>query len=124
VELARRRIDEIVPDPIEEDVLNVIPERPPRVPFGKLLETGLLRPGENLYFRKDRSLNAKVKPDGRLRIKGFEGSIHQTGSHLTGGSPCNGWEHWYYSDSNGELQAINALREVVRREHREPAPAI
>ena len=119
VELARRRIEDVVSDAIEEDVLNVIPERPARVPFGKLLEAGLLRPGENLYFRKDRSINAKVKPDGRLRIKGFEGSIHQTGSHLTGGSPCNGWEHWYYSDGDGELQAIDALREIVRSEDQE-----
>jgi len=93
------------------------------VPFGKLLEAGLLRPGDNLYFRKNRSLNAKVKPDGRLRINGFEGSIHQTGSYLSGGSPCNGWEHWYYRDGEGELRAINALREVVRNEDREPAAA-
>ena len=123
VDLARKRIEAIVPDPIEEDVLNVVPERPPRVPFGKLLEAGLLRPGENLYFRKNRSLNAKVKPDGRLRINGFEGSIHQTGSYLSGGSPCNGWEHWYYRDGEGELRAINALREVVRNEDREPVAA-
>jgi modification methylase len=124
VELARTRIEAVVPDPIEEDVLNVVPERPPRVPFGKLLEAGLLRPGENLYFRRDRSLNAKVKPDGRLRINGFEGSIHQTGSHLSGGSPCNGWEHWYYRDGEGELRAIDALREVVRSEDREPVVAV
>ena len=123
VDLARTRIEAIVPDPIEEDVLNVVPERPPRVPFGKLLEAGLLRPGDNLYFRKNRSLNAKVKPDGRLRINGFEGSIHQTGSYLSGGSPCNGWEHWYYRDGEGELRAINALREVVRNEDREPVAA-
>ena len=123
VDLARKRIEAIVPDPIEEDVLNVVPERPPRVPFGKLLEAGLLRPGENLYFRKNRSLNAKVKPDGRLRINGFEGSIHQTGSYLSGGSPCNGWEHWYYRDGEGELRSINALREVVRNEDRGPVAA-
>lgn len=114
VDLARKRIEGIKPESIEPEVLNVVPERPPRVPFGKLLEAGLLRPGEVLYFRGDPSVSAKVKPDGRLRIHGFEGSIHQAGSYLSDGSPCNGWEHWYYRDSEGELRAINALREVVR----------
>lgn len=115
VEIARKRIEAITPDSVEPEVLNVVRERPPRVPFGKLLEAGLLRPGEELYFRGDRSLTAKVKPDGRLRINGFEGSIHQTGSHLAGGSPCNGWEHWYYKDGEGQLRVIDALREVVRK---------
>ena len=121
VELARDRIEAVVPKPIEPEVLNVVPERPPRVPFGQLLEQGLLHPGESLYFRKDRSLNAKVKPDGRLRINGFEGSIHQAGSFLSGGSPCNGWEHWYYKDGEGELRAIDALREAVRSEAKDLA---
>ena len=114
VDLARKRIEGVTPEPIEPEVLNVVPERPPRVPFGKLLEAGLLRAGEVLYFRGDPSVSAKVKPDGRLRINGFEGSIHQAGSYLSDGSPCNGWEHWYYRDGEGELRAIDALREVVR----------
>ena len=128
VELARARIEAIEPEPIDEDVLNVVPERPPRVPFGRLVESGLLNPGEALYFRGDRSRRAKVKPDGRLRIvedrssigdlssSGLEGSIHQTGSHLMGGSPCNGWEHWYFENKGGELEAIDALRKIFRKE--------
>ena len=79
----------------------------------------MLSPGEKLYFRGDRSLKARVKPDGRLRINGFEGSIHQAGSYLTGGSPCNGWEHWFYRDGEGVLQTIDSLREVVRTNVRE-----
>lgn len=124
VKLARKRIEALTPDPIEPEVLNVVRERPPRVPFGKLLEAGLLKPGAELYFRGDRSQTAKVKPDGRLRIDGFEGSIHQTGSYLAGGSPCNGWEHWYYSDGEGQLRVINALREVVRGGDPDPAVAV
>jgi modification methylase len=120
VELAHERIKAVLPEPVESDVLNVVPERPPRVPFGKLLEDGLLRPGEELYFRRDRSLNAKVKPDGRLRINGFEGSIHQAGSYLSGGSPCNGWEHWYYRDGDGKLRVIDQLRELIRSGEKEP----
>ncbi len=123
VRIARQRIDTVVPDPVEPEVMNVVPEKPPRVPFGRLLEDGLLRPGERLYFRKDRSVTAKVKPDGRLRINGFEGSIHQAGSHLSGGSPCNGWEHWYYRDGQGEFQSIDVLREVVRTTDQKQAVA-
>jgi modification methylase len=116
VELARRRIDAIPAMPLEARLLDVRSERrrQPRVPFGALLEAGLLQPGHILYFRGDRGQAAQVKPDGRLRLGEFEGSIHKVGSHLMGGSPCNGWDTWYYEDEQGELVVINELREKIR----------
>jgi len=116
VELAHRRIDAIPDTPLEVELLDVRSERrrQTRVPFGVLLETGLLRPGQPLYFRGDREQVAQIKPDGRLKLGEFEGSIHKVGSHLMGGSPCNGWDNWYYEDEQGELTVINALREKIR----------
>jgi modification methylase len=116
VELARQRIDAIELEAIEPEVLDVSRKPPPRVPFGRLVETGLIVPGQELFFRRERSLKAKVKPDGTLRLNGFEGSIHQVGRHLMGGSPCNGWEHWYFQSSAGELRPIDDLRAIVRGE--------
>jgi modification methylase len=116
VDLARKRIDAIDADAIEPEVLDVSHKPPPRVPFGRLVESGLIRPGQELYFRKDRSQIARVKPDGRIRLNGFEGSIHQAGKHLMGGSPCNGWEHWYFKSEQGTLRPIDELRSIARRE--------
>jgi site-specific DNA-methyltransferase (adenine-specific) len=117
VELARERLNSIVAEPYDEVAFDVRDRRSrePRVPFSHLLSYGLLRPGQRLFFRQDRNYSALVKPDGKIIIDGFEGSIHQVGKHLMGGSPCNGWVHWFYQAEDGELQPIDELRQVVRR---------
>jgi len=116
VKLAQERIDAIVDQPIDPTMLDVRDRRwrEPRIPFGALLENGLLRSGQILYFRRDRDKWALIKPDGHLKVGGFEGSIHMAGRHLMGGSPCNGWDNWYYEDEQGELRAIDELRERLR----------
>jgi modification methylase len=115
VEIARRRIEAVEPEPAEALALEVrSARREPRVPFASLLEAAFIRPGQKLYFKKDRSRSAWVKPDGRLRLNGIEGSIHQLGSHLAGGGPCNGWEHWFYESQSGALEPIDRLRERLR----------
>jgi len=47
-------------------------------------------------------------------IDGFEGSIHQTGRHLMEGSPCNGWDHWYFETEDGQMKSIDDLRQLIR----------
>jgi modification methylase len=115
--IARERIEAVVPEPFEKPLFEVRDARRlrPRIPFGSLLENGLLNPGQALYFRGDREKAARLKPDGNLVLDGFEGSIHQLGRHLMGGSPCNGWEHWYYEAVSGELRPVDVLRSVLRR---------
>jgi modification methylase len=116
IEIASRRITEVPEQTFDESLFDVSDHRrlAPRVPFAHLLELGLLEPGATLYFKKDLQRSARIKPDGKLRAGDQEGSIHQLGKLLSGGSPCNGWEHWYFSDSTGELQPIDQLRERVR----------
>lgn len=117
VRLARRRIQAVQAEPFDPEVFTVAGRRrtAERVPFSALLQAGMLRPGQRLYFQRDRSLAARVKPDGNLRQNGLEGSIHQVGRALAGG-PCNGWEHWYFRDAQGSLRPIDDLRERMRQE--------
>ena len=117
VEIAQQRMTEAQSAPVDPAALQVsdLRKRQPRLPFGSLLEQGLLRPGDQLFFRGDRSLTALLLADGRLRLAdGFEGSIHQAARHLTDGAPCNGWIEWLYQDAAGELRAVDELRRIVR----------
>lgn len=117
VEAARARIQEIQAEPLDAQAFDTRDKRrrAARVPMVRLLEHDMLRPGQTLYFRKDRQLAARLKPDGTLILDGVEGSIHKVGRHLSGGSPCNGWTHWYYEGQDGALRAIDGLREEFRR---------
>ena len=120
VKIARKRIDNVEPmlsEPLAEEVFDVSDKRrlAPRVGFANLLETGFLVPGQKLYFQQDKKKIAYIKPDGNLRLSdGFEGSIHQAGKYLMGGSPCNGWLNWYYESEAEELIVIDELREGYR----------
>ena len=116
VKVAQERLDAIAYQLIDPAVFDVRSrkQRQPRLPFGALLESGLLKPGQWLYFRADRKRAAQIKPDGRLKLGDFEGSIHQAGVFLMNGSPCNGWDNWYYENEQGELRVIDELRERLR----------
>ena len=119
VQIAQERIASIRPEPLVPSVFDVRDKKRlvPRVSFQQLVETGFVKPGQTLFFQRDRSKVAHVKPDGKLRLAndGFEGSIHQVGKHLLGGRPCNGWEHWYF-EQEGVLYPIDMLREKYRQQ--------
>ncbi|MGD8813165.1 MAG: site-specific DNA-methyltransferase [Anaerolineales bacterium] len=117
VKAAQERIDGVEVEELDEFVFDTRDKRrlAPRVSMARLLEQDLLRPGQVLYFRKDRRKYARLKPDGKLIINDAEGSIHQIGKRLMGGAPCNGWTHWYYEQSDGSLHPIDDLREEYRR---------
>jgi modification methylase len=116
IAIANERIGNLTEEnavPPVYDISNKSKEK--RIPFSSLLETGLLKPGQALYFRGEREMLAHIKTNGHLIYHGFEGSIHQVGRMLTDGSPCNGWEYWYYEDTEGNLKPINTLREIIRQ---------
>ena len=120
-QIAQERIDAIEEHPYDEKVFDVRGRRRkgPRVPFARLLENGLLSPGQSLFFKRKRDLEAKIKPDGKLVYEAQEGSIHQLGRELSKGHPCNGWEQWYFEDDSGMLQAIDVLRQILREQMKE-----
>jgi len=122
IPIARQRLDHTIPELFDDQIFDVRDKKrlEPRIPFSSLLENGLLKPGQVLYFRSDRAKAAHVKPDGRLLINGYEGSIHQVGSYLMNGSPCNGWDHWYFENSEGDYISIDELRKVLLERLQEP----
>ncbi len=120
---AHDRIAAIAPPIDDRQALGDYPTRrsAPRVPFALLLEHGLLLPGQTLYFDRSADLAATVSADGSLSLAdGRRGSIHQLGSALAESGNCNGWEHWFFEDSAGELRPIDVLRERLRQSMQRP----
>jgi site-specific DNA-methyltransferase (adenine-specific) len=88
----------------------------PRIAFTALLESGLLTPGQTLYFNSQKNKTATILADGSLRLEnGERGSIHKIGAAIGNLPACNGWEHWYYEADDGRLRVINELRDKVRK---------
>jgi modification methylase len=85
----------------------------PRVPFGQLVERGLLRPGEVLVSPRGKA--AKVRADGTLAGDSMTGSIHQVGAHYEGAPSCNGWTYWHFR-RDGKTIPIDLLRQQIRAE--------
>lgn len=93
----------------------------PRVPFGSLLELGLLAVGARLTSKDGRHV-ATVAADGTLHAAdGFVGSIHAAGAHVQGAPACNGWEFWYLADGRGPAVVLDTLRAEARRLRDSPA---
>ncbi len=89
----------------------------PRVPFGQLVERGMLRPGEVLMSPSGKS--AKVRADGTLVGHDVKGSIHQVGAHMEGAPSCNGWTYWHFR-RDGKTVPIDVLRQQIRAEMQAP----
>ena len=86
----------------------------PRVPFGTIVELGIVAPGTRLFDEK-RRFKAEVRADGSLAFKGLQGSIHRLGAEVQGKSACNGWTFWHI-EAGGKLKSIDLLRQQARRE--------
>lgn len=116
IEIAQQRINAVTPEPYDETTFDICDKKrlAPRVAFSRLLEAGLLLPGQTLYFKGDHVTTAKIKPDGKLIYNGTEGSIHQIARKLVQNGPCNGWEIWHYKDDAGDLYPIDKLRDIFR----------
>src|SRR5260221_7461845 len=91
--LPRRRLAAVKPAP-DQAVAVESRREAPRVPFGSLVERGLLRPGEVL-FDQTRRHTARVRADGTLISAEHRGSIHSVGAQGQGAPACNGWAFLY-----------------------------
>ena len=80
----------------------------PRIPFGSLVERGLIPVGAVLSDRQ-RRVRAVVAADGSVVSGTIRGSIHQVGARLQNAPSCNGWTFWHI-ERNGMLIPIDALR--------------
>lgn len=87
----------------------------PRVPFGTVVERGLLEPGTMLWDAGHKH-SAMIRSDGTIKSETSEGSIHRVGAATQNAPACNGWVYWHYEDDDKNLVCIDTLREKVRGE--------
>lgn len=97
--------------PLAEGAVQATPDKreSPRVPFGSLVEQGLIGAGVALCDKK-RRVHASVAPDGTLVSDSKRASIHKMGAMLTNAPSCNGWTFWHF-ERNGELLPLDVLRQ-------------
>lgn len=111
--LAKNRISSI-PEADPRNLLVTQSKRDePRVPFGRVVEAGLLSVGDILYDPTGEP-RAKVRADGTLVSEEVAGSIHAVGAQVQGSSACNGWSFWRFDAGKGNLMPIDSLRSQLR----------
>lgn len=118
IKLATKRIKAI--EPLSEiDLKGMQPKREEqRVPFGWLIERGLIKPGTTLTDSQ-KKIEAKVAADGSVvtsdGVNQYRGSIHKVGAAIQSAPSCNGWTYWHYHDGKNSFP-IDRLRQRVRDE--------
>jgi modification methylase len=114
IAIAQQRIAAIEPGDAEALKVTTGKKAEPRIPFGSLVERGLINPGDTLYDPAQRTA-ARVRADGSLAVKDATGSIHKMGAHVMGAEACNGWTFWHVRKGK-QLMPIDVLRQKVRAE--------
>jgi modification methylase len=111
-DLARARIARVIPGAPRDLEVTESRKSEPRVPFGQVVESGLLAPGDILWCPKGRH-QARVRADGSLVSGEMAGSIHKVGAMMESQPACNGWTYWHIRTDRG-LQPIDVLRARIR----------
>ncbi|WOK36271.1 site-specific DNA-methyltransferase [Sphingomonas sp. C3-2] len=110
IEVAKERIAAALPLDESAVITMQSPKAAPKVPFGTIVENGMLKPGTVLMDAK-RRWEAVVRVDGSLQAGEATGSIHKVGATLQGAPSCNGWTFWHFEEK-GALKAIDTLRQT------------
>ncbi|MEI6485931.1 MAG: site-specific DNA-methyltransferase [Sphingomonadales bacterium] len=113
VKVAQARIDALLPLDGGDIKFSEGKRAEARIPFGSLVESGLVRPGTRLWG-PGRRVGASVRADGSLDMAGRTGSIHQMGAAAQGLPSCNGWTFWHIEDDDGRLVPLDARRQAFR----------
>ena len=112
INAAKKRIREIISTEDEFLSTTVSKKAQKRVPFGSLVENGLIKPGSVLRGPKNlksRKFMATVRADGSLLMNGDSGSIHQMSAKIQGKESYNGWTFWHV-ERKGKYELIDNLR--------------
>ncbi len=112
IDAAMQRIADVKPLGAMELTVLTGKRAEPRVAFGSLVDTGLIKAGTTLWDSQ-RRWSAKVRADGTLSIGDDAGSIHKMGARVQGFDACNGWTFWHYERAGG-LTPIDELRRIAR----------
>ncbi len=112
--IARERIESVLPVADPELVATPSKREEPRIPFGWLVERGMLRPGQMLTDQNGR-WTARVRADGTIISAEHKGSIHQVGAAVQNAPACNGWTFWWVT-IEGSRVPIDLFRQKLRAE--------
>ena len=93
-EAAIGRVRRVRPAPAEAAAGSPTKRDAVRVPFGSLVERGLV-PAGTVLMDRHRRVRAVVAADGSLTSGELRGSIHQVGARLQNAPSCNGWTFWH-----------------------------
>ena len=106
---AKQRLEKTIK--IEDHYLDTVKNNKskPRIPFGSLVELGIVKPGMSVFDYK-KKINAKIMADGSIKYQNSEGSIHKVAAKIIGAESCNGWTYWHYNN-NGSILPIDDLRQ-------------
>jgi site-specific DNA-methyltransferase (adenine-specific)/modification methylase len=114
VKIAKNRIEGIVS--IDAEFLKYpIDVKPKRVPFGSLIEAGVIQAGDYIYS-KNLEFKALVMSDASIKWTDKVGSIHKISALILNKEANNGWDFWYTQSQNGELVSIDNLRQEFLNE--------
>ena len=112
IEAARKRLSKITSTNDEFLSVTVSKKIQKRVPFGSLVENGLIKPGSILKGPKNlksKKFMATVRADGSLIMNGDSGSIHQMSAKIQGKESSNGWTFWHI-ERKGKYELIDEVR--------------
>ncbi len=121
VEAALERIRAVKPAPVEGTTGTPNKRDAVRVPFGALVETGVILPGTPVYDRQKKA-SAIVAADGTLLLGKVRGSIHQIGAQVQNAPSCNGWTFWHVMRAR-KLVCVDVLRSEYLALQAPSAPA-
>jgi len=114
IKIARERLSKVKKIATDEFLNTPIKREEPRIPFGWLVEKGMVRPGQTLTDMRRRH-SARVRADGTLVTSDFKGSIHQVGAFVQKAPACNGWQFWCVEE-RGKMVPIDIYRQKLRAE--------
>ncbi len=112
VQVATERLEGIRPAAAETLAVTKSKRAEVRVPFGNLVEMGLVKPGDTLYCSTGKR-TARVRADGSILSGKIEGSIHKVGAEIQNAPSCNGWTFWHIR-KKGTYAPIDTLRAEIR----------
>jgi hypothetical protein len=112
IKLAKKRLKNT--QSLSDEIVTMAKSRKdlPKVPFGELVEQGIIPPGAVLTDKKER-FKATVSIDGSLKTKNLSGSIHQLGAKVQGLPSCNGWDFWHIKN-----KTKSTLLDEIRTDYR------
>ncbi|GAN77628.1 DNA methyltransferase [Acidisphaera rubrifaciens HS-AP3] len=112
VEAALGRVRRVRPAPLDGASNTPTRREAARIPFGNLVEQGIVPPGTTVTDRQ-RRVAATVAADGTLVCGPLRGSIHKLGSEVQNAPSCNGWTFWHV-ERDGALVSLDTLRASMR----------